>query len=60
VTAGADGRIGVEKKMVVNLTADHRIVYGAHAAGGQRAPPECSAGQLAGWCRAAGDAGAAA
>ena len=28
----AGGRIGVEKQMVVNLTADHRNVYGAHAA----------------------------
>ncbi|RMZ55560.1 hypothetical protein APUTEX25_000143 [Auxenochlorella protothecoides] len=32
VTAGTDGRIGVEKQMTVNLTADHRIVYGAQAA----------------------------
>lgn len=32
VTADASGRIGVEKQMVLNLTADHRVVYGAHAA----------------------------
>ena len=32
VTVDAGGRIGVEKQMVVNLTADHRNVYGAHAA----------------------------
>ena len=32
VSAGVDGRIGVEKQMSVNITADHRIVYGAHAA----------------------------
>ena len=32
VTADAAGRIGVEKQMKVNLTADHRIVYGAQAA----------------------------
>ena len=32
VTVDGNGRIGVEKQMVVNLTADHRTVYGAHAA----------------------------
>ncbi len=32
VTADAAGRIGVQKQMTVNLTADHRIVYGADAA----------------------------
>jgi len=32
VTVDANGRMGVEKQMTVNLTADHRIVYGAHAA----------------------------
>jgi pyruvate dehydrogenase E2 component (dihydrolipoamide acetyltransferase) len=32
VTVDANGRIGVEKQMKVNVTADHRIVYGAHAA----------------------------
>jgi hypothetical protein len=33
VTADANGRIGVEKQMQVNMTADHRIVYGAQGAG---------------------------
>ncbi len=32
VTADVSGRIGVQKQMTVNLTADHRIVYGADAA----------------------------
>ena len=32
VAADGDGRIGVERQMTVNLTADHRIVYGADAA----------------------------
>jgi pyruvate dehydrogenase E2 component (dihydrolipoamide acetyltransferase) len=32
VSVDANGRMGVEKQMIVNLTADHRIVYGAHAA----------------------------
>ncbi len=32
VTADAAGRIGVEKQMLLNLTCDHRIVYGADAA----------------------------
>lgn len=32
VTATADGLIGVKKIMKINITADHRIIYGAHAA----------------------------
>ena len=32
VTADASGRIGVERQMTVNLTCDHRIVYGTDAA----------------------------
>lgn len=32
VVATEDGMIGVKKIMTVNLTADHRIVYGAQAA----------------------------
>jgi len=32
VSVDANGRMCVEKQMTVNLTADHRIVYGAHAA----------------------------
>ena len=32
VVASADGMIGVKKVMTVNLTADHRVVYGAQAA----------------------------
>ncbi len=32
VTANADGSILVRSQMQVNLTADHRIIYGAHAA----------------------------
>lgn len=32
VVATADGLLGVRKVMTVNLTADHRIVYGADAA----------------------------
>lgn len=32
VVANADGLIGVRKQMTVNLTCDHRVVYGAHAA----------------------------
>ena len=32
VVASADGMIGVKKVMIVNLTADHRVVYGAQAA----------------------------
>jgi pyruvate dehydrogenase E2 component (dihydrolipoamide acetyltransferase) len=32
VVATENGLIGVRKVMTVNLTADHRIVYGADAA----------------------------
>lgn len=32
VVATDDGKIGVEKRMQVNITCDHRIVYGADAA----------------------------
>lgn len=32
VVATEDGKIGVEKQMTVNVTADHRIIYGADAA----------------------------
>ena len=32
VTADAAGRIGVERQMAVNLTCDHRLVYGTDAA----------------------------
>ena len=32
VTVDANGRIGVEKQMVLNLTCDHRVVYGTDAA----------------------------
>jgi 3-phosphoshikimate 1-carboxyvinyltransferase len=32
VVAGADGSIAVKRQMQVNLTADHRVVYGAHGA----------------------------
>ena len=32
VTVDANGRMGVEKQMIVNITCDHRVVYGAHAA----------------------------
>ena len=32
VAVDANGRMGVEKQMTVNITCDHRIVYGAHAA----------------------------
>ncbi|UPR00993.1 dihydrolipoamide acetyltransferase [Chloropicon primus] len=32
VVATADGKIGVEKQMTINLTTDHRIIYGADAA----------------------------
>lgn len=32
VVANEDGLIGVKKQMKVNLTCDHRIVYGAEAA----------------------------
>ncbi|MFL0749548.1 MAG: dihydrolipoamide acetyltransferase family protein [Prochlorococcus sp.] len=32
VVAGKDGSIAVKRQMQVNLTADHRVIYGAHAA----------------------------
>ncbi|OLP19615.1 branched-chain alpha-keto acid dehydrogenase subunit E2 [Leptolyngbya sp. 'hensonii'] len=32
VVATADGLLGVRQQMQVNLTCDHRIIYGAHAA----------------------------
>jgi pyruvate dehydrogenase E2 component (dihydrolipoamide acetyltransferase) len=32
VVATADGMMGVRQQMQVNLTCDHRIIYGAHAA----------------------------
>ena len=32
VVATEDGMMGVKKQMQVNITADHRIIYGAHAA----------------------------
>jgi pyruvate dehydrogenase E2 component (dihydrolipoamide acetyltransferase) len=32
VSVDANGRMGIEKQMIVNITCDHRIVYGAHAA----------------------------
>ena len=32
VTADNQGRIGVERQMRINLTCDHRIVYGSQAA----------------------------
>ena len=32
VVAGKDGSIAVKKQMQVNLTCDHRTIYGAHAA----------------------------
>ncbi|UZQ55273.1 2-oxo acid dehydrogenase subunit E2 [Trichothermofontia sichuanensis B231] len=32
VVATADGMLGVKRQMQVNLTCDHRIIYGAHAA----------------------------
>jgi pyruvate dehydrogenase E2 component (dihydrolipoamide acetyltransferase) len=32
VVATADGMLGVRQQMQVNMTADHRIIYGAHAA----------------------------
>jgi pyruvate dehydrogenase E2 component (dihydrolipoamide acetyltransferase) len=32
VVATSDGMFGVKQQMQVNLTADHRIIYGAHAA----------------------------
>lgn len=33
VAANADGSIAVRRQMQVNLTADHRVIYGADAAG---------------------------
>ena len=32
VVAGRDGSIAVRRQMQVNLTADHRVIYGTHAA----------------------------
>lgn len=32
VVATDDGLLGVKRQMQVNLTADHRVIYGAHAA----------------------------
>ena len=32
VVANAQGSIGVQRQMTVNITCDHRIIYGAHAA----------------------------
>ena len=32
VVGGADGMLGVRQQMQVNITCDHRIIYGAHAA----------------------------
>jgi pyruvate dehydrogenase E2 component (dihydrolipoamide acetyltransferase) len=32
VVANADGSIAVKRQMQVNLTADHRVIYGTHAA----------------------------
>ena len=32
VVATEDGKIGVERQMTVNITTDHRIIYGADAA----------------------------
>ena len=32
VVAGADGSIAVKRQMQVNLTADHRVIYGADGA----------------------------
>ncbi|MEB3323333.1 MAG: 2-oxo acid dehydrogenase subunit E2, partial [Synechococcaceae cyanobacterium] len=32
VVAGGDGSIAVRRQMQVNLTADHRLIYGTHAA----------------------------
>lgn len=39
MSVDANGRIGVEKQMVVNITCDHRVVYGAHAAEFLQASP---------------------
>ncbi|ACK65297.1 catalytic domain of components of various dehydrogenase complexes [Rippkaea orientalis PCC 8801] len=32
VVATPDGLIGVQRQMAVNITCDHRVIYGAHAA----------------------------
>jgi pyruvate dehydrogenase E2 component (dihydrolipoamide acetyltransferase) len=32
VVANKDGMIGVKRQMQVNITCDHRVIYGAHAA----------------------------
>jgi pyruvate dehydrogenase E2 component (dihydrolipoamide acetyltransferase) len=32
VVAGSDGSISVKRQMQVNLTCDHRVIYGTHAA----------------------------
>lgn len=32
VVATADGMLGVKQQMQVNITCDHRVIYGAHAA----------------------------
>ncbi|HEY9617447.1 MAG TPA: dihydrolipoamide acetyltransferase family protein [Microcoleaceae cyanobacterium] len=32
VVATADGMMGVKRQMQVNITCDHRVIYGAHAA----------------------------
>jgi pyruvate dehydrogenase E2 component (dihydrolipoamide acetyltransferase) len=32
VVATEDGMFGVKRQMKVNITCDHRIIYGAHAA----------------------------
>ena len=32
VVATADGMMGIRQQMKVNITCDHRIIYGAHAA----------------------------
>ncbi len=32
VVATDDGMLGVKRQMQVNLTCDHRVIYGAHAA----------------------------
>jgi pyruvate dehydrogenase E2 component (dihydrolipoamide acetyltransferase) len=32
VVATADGMLGVRQQMQVNMTSDHRVIYGAHAA----------------------------
>jgi pyruvate dehydrogenase E2 component (dihydrolipoamide acetyltransferase) len=32
VVATDNGLIGVQRQMSVNITCDHRVIYGAHAA----------------------------